>query len=340
MPISEQYWPEGTVPLVCTRTLAYNHEFYIRECLEGILMQKTTFPVQVLVHEDCSTDNTAAILKEYQEKYPKLIKVFYQPDNVYSLKDPAEKRRRRAEFYSWQVGKYIALCEGDDYWTDPLKLQKQVEHLEKHPEYIFSCHRFRIYDEDRKRYLSEYASNFYFKNDNLVINNELFSKTWITQPLTAVIRTQYFHKANQDIVRNDYKFSRDVHIFYTLLSYGDGISLNEFMGVYRWHRNGVASKISIDKKFENGYNIYKELYQKNVSDEFLRRKFLYNLMEYLKYAKIKPYAKRKKILKEGLKLSSSKKEKTKLLFSFLIPSLLYRKISKIYLYFKWKYKEL
>jgi cellulose synthase/poly-beta-1,6-N-acetylglucosamine synthase-like glycosyltransferase len=95
IPINEQVWPEGTLPLVCTSTLAYNHEPYIRECLDGILMQKTTFPVQVFTHEDSSTDKTAETLKEYRAKYPNLIKITYQPENVYLLKDIVEKKEKK-----------------------------------------------------------------------------------------------------------------------------------------------------------------------------------------------------------------------------------------------------
>lgn len=88
------------------------HENYIRECIEGILMQKTTFPVQVLIHEDASTDRTAEIVRDYEQKYPGVITAFYQTENLYSKPD---KHERRKDFFDLIQGKYIALCEGDDY---------------------------------------------------------------------------------------------------------------------------------------------------------------------------------------------------------------------------------
>ena len=126
--ITEQEWPEGTLPLVHTRTMTFNQENYVRECIEGILMQKTTFPVEILIHDDASTDKTSKIIREYELKYPKLIKTYYQKENSHTKPD---KHKRREVFMNFRLGKYEAICEGDDYWTDPLKLQKQTDYLEK-----------------------------------------------------------------------------------------------------------------------------------------------------------------------------------------------------------------
>lgn len=121
--------------LVSIHCLVYNHEPYIRDCLEGFVMQKTNFPFEAIVHDDASTDKSADIIREYAEKYPHIIKPIYQTENQYSQKNGAIGRAINAI----TRGKYIALCEGDDYWTDPLKLQKQVDFLESHPDYSMSC---------------------------------------------------------------------------------------------------------------------------------------------------------------------------------------------------------
>lgn len=117
--------------IVSIITLTYNHESYIRECLDGILMQQTSFKFELLIHDDASTDNTANIIREYEAKYPDIIKPIYQTENQYSKKVPIGC----TYLYPRAQGKYIALCEGDDYWTDPLKLQKQVDFLEANDEY-------------------------------------------------------------------------------------------------------------------------------------------------------------------------------------------------------------
>lgn len=115
------------VSIICN---AFNHEAYIRDTMEGFVMQKTTFPFEVLVHDDASTDHTADIIREYEVKYPQIIKPIYETENQYSKQDGSLRRIQ----YGRVRGKYIALCEGDDYWTDPFKLQKQFDALEAHPE--------------------------------------------------------------------------------------------------------------------------------------------------------------------------------------------------------------
>lgn len=122
--------------MVSVYCLAYNHEKYIKDCLEGFVKQKTNFKYEVIVHDDASTDNTANIIKEYADKYPDIIKPILQKENQYSqgiyiidkFIDPVLK------------GKYVAMCEGDDYWCDMHKLQKQIDILENHPEYVACVH--------------------------------------------------------------------------------------------------------------------------------------------------------------------------------------------------------
>lgn len=116
------------VSIICN---AFNHEKYIRDALNGFIAQKTTFPFEVLIHDDASTDKTADIIREYECKYPQIIKPIYQIENQYS-KDAGSIRSIQG---GRTRGKYVALCEGDDYWTDSYKLQKQFDFMESHPEY-------------------------------------------------------------------------------------------------------------------------------------------------------------------------------------------------------------
>lgn len=127
------------VSIICN---AYNHEAYIADALEGFVMQKTTFPFEVLVHDDASTDNTAQIIREYEKKYPQLIKPIYQTENQYSKGDGSVTRIQ----FGRARGEYIAICEGDDYWTDPLKLQKQFDAMERNPQVDMCAHQASMYD--------------------------------------------------------------------------------------------------------------------------------------------------------------------------------------------------
>jgi len=126
---------ECMVSVLCT---AYNHEQYLRECLESFVNQETDFPFEVLVNDDCSTDGTAAIIREYAEKYPDIIRPFYQEKNLYSqVRMPGLFER---VFYPNLKGKFISICEGDDKFSDSKKLQMQVDFLESHPDYTACVH--------------------------------------------------------------------------------------------------------------------------------------------------------------------------------------------------------
>ena len=123
-------------PVVSVLCMAYNHEKYIRQCLDGFVMQKTEFPFEVLINDDASPDGTAKIIREYEEKYPDIIKPIYQNENQYS------KRVNILDdiLFPRAKGKYIALCEGDDCWVDSHKLQRQYDIMEKYPNCHLCCH--------------------------------------------------------------------------------------------------------------------------------------------------------------------------------------------------------
>jgi len=127
------------VSVLCT---AYNHEKYIRSALDGFVNQKTNFRYEVLINDDASTDHTAAIIAEYEAKYPDIIKPVYQTENQYSKGVSITK----SILFPQSKGKYTAICEGDDYWCDENKLQKQVDFLESHEGYAACVHNTRLMD--------------------------------------------------------------------------------------------------------------------------------------------------------------------------------------------------
>jgi glycosyltransferase involved in cell wall biosynthesis len=144
--ITEQTWPEGTVPVVSIRCITYQHVNFIRDAIEGFLMQETAFPVEILIHDDASTDGTADIVREYQAKYPKLIRTVLQTENQWSKGREAWRQARRP-FEEMVRGEFIALCEGDDYWISPRKLQRQVDLMLGTPEAVLCGARSLVCEE-------------------------------------------------------------------------------------------------------------------------------------------------------------------------------------------------
>ncbi len=131
-----QLWKREEPCLVSVVCITYNQEGYIRDAVEGFLMQETNFPFEIIIHDDASTDNTPEIIKEYHSRYPDIIKPIFQKENQYS------KGEFKPSVYAagYSSGEYIALCEGDDYWISSQKLQIQIEAMQKHPELDISFH--------------------------------------------------------------------------------------------------------------------------------------------------------------------------------------------------------
>lgn len=221
--------------LVSICCLTYNHELYIRQCLDGFLSQQTDFAFEILIHDDASTDRTSLILKEYEKKYPDLIKVIYQSENQYSK----GVNIHLAYNLPRVKGKYIAFCEGDDYWTKPYKLQKQIEFLETHPNYSLCCHHAQLLLQKTLeiKYLPLPAK---IKNESFSFSlNDWIELGWFFTTASIVFRKDCINTH----FLNRFPDCKDAHVFYWLLKKGNGYFMKEDMSVYRRHDGGVWSSL-------------------------------------------------------------------------------------------------
>lgn len=211
------------VTICCT---AYNQEKYIRQCLEGFVMQKTQFSFEAIVHDDASTDNTAAIIKEYAGKYPEIIKPIFEKENQYSKHNGSLRRIMRENMR----GKYIATCEADDYWTDPYKLQKQVDILEADSNVSMVYTAFRTVDPNgdfMPRPIYEKYKEISFSGDILC---QLISSGNFIMTLTTCIRRDVYEN---DIIKQS-NIGLDYLLFLTAASMGKAVYLPEETGCYRY----------------------------------------------------------------------------------------------------------
>ena len=224
-------------PLVSICCITYNQAQYIRQCLEGFLMQKALFPYEIIINDDCSTDGTTDIVREYAERFPTLIVPIYHEENEYS-------KGVRGMFATYCVpkakGKYIAFCEGDDYWIDPLKLQRQVDFMEAHPDYSLCFHNAMVLNERVE--VKERIRSFCEFNKSRQIQTEEIIADWCI-PTASIL----YRKANFDQLELPKFFSGDYTLELGLASVGKVYYLDGYMSVYRLNNGGVSSKISVGK---------------------------------------------------------------------------------------------
>ena len=250
--ITEQVWPEGTVPVVSVICITYNHENFIREAIEGFLMQETTFPVEIFIHDDASTDSTAEIVKEYAEKYPKLFWTQLQTENQWSKGAP------NSYFFGLiqkQRGEFIALCEGDDYWISKKKLQKQVEMMENDSTATLCFHNTWV------MHPSLSSKDFFLNHGNEQKSfylNDIINKQWFISTSSILCCKKALEGGNT------LNFSRSGDIVIQVLAAcrGSIIFLDDVCSVYRRHAGGVAfawhknEKFSKEKMRPNHFWIY------------------------------------------------------------------------------------
>lgn len=234
-------------PLLAIRCLTYNHEPYIRQCLEGFIIQKTSFPFIAIVHDDASTDKTAEIIEEYALKYPDIIKPILEKENQYSKHDGSLGRILNNAIP--ESVKYIAMCEGDDYWIDPNKLQKQVCFLENNPEHTLCFHNAKIIygnKELEQHYRLIHKDTFYNIEDRDYSNVEIY-ENWIIPTASVVFKKEILNSDIYQKAINSGKFRYgDIILFLSCCHYGKIRGFKDIMSVYRRLESGMVFQDNVN----------------------------------------------------------------------------------------------
>jgi glycosyltransferase involved in cell wall biosynthesis len=270
--------------LVSICCITYNHEDYIRQCLDGFLIQETSFQFEILIHDDASTDKTSEIIREYELKYPEIIKPIYQTVNQYS------KGVRPINKFNFERarGKYIALCEGDDYWTDPLKLQKQVEFLEENEEYGLVHGNCNIFFQDSNRWILD-ANKKHINKNTIQNRKELFYK--IISGAYKIRTATVLFKKNllSQIPKNEIHFLMgDTPLWLDFSQITKFKYFEEIFSVYRVLPNSASRKKEISKQFRFNLSMiemriyYLKKYNYPLTDK-LENRYNENLINYLTF---------------------------------------------------------
>lgn len=219
--------------------LTYNHEKFVRKALDSILCQRTKYNYEVIIGDDASTDNTPAILKEYQEKYPNKIKVFFRKKNM-----GGNGANNLLDLIKKCSGKYIIALEGDDYWIDRNKIEKQIDFLETNQEYIGIAHKCVVVDENSipngEKYPECMNENYSFRH--------LASNIMPGQLTTLMYRNIYINKYDYSLLEKEL-MPADRLIYFILLCYGNIYCMNQTLSAYR-HITEQGSSFSANVKWE------------------------------------------------------------------------------------------
>lgn len=232
---------EVMVSILCE---TYNHEEYIARTIESFLMQETNFKYEILIHDDASTDKTREIVRHYELRNPDLIDVIYQEKNQYSQGvDVAALNEKRA------VGKYLAVCEGDDYWIDPEKLQIQVDHMEEHPDCSLCVHAgLHIENGREEKFRSAKTSRSFSVEEIIAGGGHLFdTASYLYRRDRGNIRPDFYYK-------NPYVFSDyQLMIYFALI--GEVYYIDRVMSAYRYDIPGswTARNMKEIEKLEKHY---------------------------------------------------------------------------------------
>ncbi|MBD2700676.1 glycosyltransferase [Spirosoma sp. BT702] len=257
--------------LVSVNIITYNHGKYIEEAINGALMQKTTFPFELVICDDYSTDSTRAILNKYQRKYPDMVKLRFRNKNL-GLKSNYFDNINACS------GKYIAICEGDDYWTDENKLQKQINFLETNSEYSMCFHSgLEMHEYENLKSTSNIFSVVYERE----YTGEEILSNWLIPTASVVFKKP----SSLDFKYLEKFLFYDIILFLKLYENGKIFCLNDVMCVYRRHPNSVTNSnlsylsyiqhlIYLNKEF---HGKYAAIVNRCIALEYMKRsKYAFN----------------------------------------------------------------
>ena len=229
-------WGEYSTPLVSICCITYNHSEFVKDAFDGFLMQKTKFSFEIIVFDDASTDETQRIILDYIKEYPKLFVPFLQKENLWQNKGISGTFTIA---FPNARGKYIAWCEGDDYWTDPLKLQKQVDFLESDPNIVIVGHRVK-YLNNKNQNSQEYISAEEKEVGNVIdiLKRNYLPTASVILRRSAMPDLSWLIEIIQDLKQGDWP------LFVFTAQNGKILFLNEVLAVYRVHGTSVWSSLS------------------------------------------------------------------------------------------------
>lgn len=249
--------------LVSVFMISYNQQDYIIEALQSVLNQKTDFDFQVILSDDCSTDSTQNVVDRFLENHPKKESVTFikqeknlgwMPNFIFTLKKCQESG-----------AKYIAMCEGDDFWTDENKLQKQITLLEQNPEVVLACHQYQeLYNDGSTVDFPYFRKDFFKGNESFTFSQSDFEEFMKIQTMTVVFRSSALDLS----LREKYDFYCDTHIKHHILDHGLGLYTKDFHAIYRIHGKNVFASLKRRQRSEFSYNVYKDLINKNKSVKY------------------------------------------------------------------------
>lgn len=280
--------------MVLVRCYTFNHAAYIEDAMNGFCMQKTTFPFICAIVDDASTDGEPTIIKNYlQQNFDLEDKTFVRKEETddYVMTLARHKTNKNCSFavfflkYNhfsikkaklpylnrwFEKAKYIAACEGDDWWTNKLKLQTLVVFLENHPKYVLACHRINKYIQVEDRYVLDSASDIYFKKKQGISFGRYYNRfvNWKTQTLSTIYKKEVLVKSTRNY---PYKRTDGINAYFPL-KYGKGYCFNEYMATYRINKGGVWSRLNQEEKLYSNWQMYKN-YDKNDKSTFSKLSF-------------------------------------------------------------------